>query len=134
MRNDESQIRTLIERWANAVRTGDMDQLLADHADDITMFDVPPPYEGVRGIDAYRETWPPFFEWQASGASFEIESLEITAGDDVAFAFALLRCGTPRDLAQNPANRLRLTVGLRKEHGRWIVSHEHHSFPYTAPS
>jgi uncharacterized protein (TIGR02246 family) len=134
MRNDESQIRTLIERWANAVRTGDMDQRLADHADDITMLDVPPPYEGVRGIDAYRETWPPFFEWQASGASFEIESLEITAGDDVAFAFALLRCGTPRDLAQNPANRLRLTVGLRKEHGRWIVSHEHHSFPYTAPS
>jgi hypothetical protein len=28
---------------------------------------VPPPYEGVRGIDAYRDTWPPFFEWQAKG-------------------------------------------------------------------
>lgn len=134
MRNDESQIRTLIERWANAVHTGNMDQLLADHADDITMFDVPPPYEGVRGIDAYRETWPPFFDWQASGASFEIESLEITAGDDVAFAFALLRCGTRRDLARNPANRLRLTLGLRKEQGRWIVSHEHHSFPFTTPA
>ena len=36
------------------------------------MFDVPPPHEGVLGIDAYRETWPPFFEWQARGASFEI--------------------------------------------------------------
>ena len=29
----------------------------------------------------------------------------------------------------NPANRLRLTIGLRKEQGRWIVAHEHHSFP-----
>jgi ketosteroid isomerase-like protein len=72
------------------------------------------------------------FEWQAKGASFEIESLEITAGDDVAFAFALLRCGTREELAQKPANRLRLTLGLRKEQGRWIVAHEHHSFPFTA--
>ena len=44
---------------------GDMDGVLADHADDIVMFDVPPPEDGVRGIQAYRETWPRFFEWQA---------------------------------------------------------------------
>jgi uncharacterized protein (TIGR02246 family) len=132
MPDDESQIRTLIEQWATAVHKGDLPQVLADHAADIVMFDVPPPYEGVRGIDAYRETWPPFFEWQARGASFEIESLEITAGDDVAFAFGLLLCGTPQELIENPANRLRLTVGLKKKQGRWIVTHEHHSFPYTA--
>jgi ketosteroid isomerase-like protein len=91
---------------------------------------VPPPYEGGRGIDAYRETWPPFFGWQARGASFDIEELEVTAGDTVAYAHALLRCGTPREFADNPANRLRLTVGLRKEDGRWVVAHEHHSFPH----
>jgi uncharacterized protein (TIGR02246 family) len=128
MSNDEEQIRTMIEQWAEAVHGGDMDAVLADHADDIVMYDVPPPYEGVRGIDAYRETWPPFFEWQARGASFEIESLDVSAGHDVAYAHALLRCGTAQDLAQNPASRLRLTVGLRKEGGRWVVAHEHHSF------
>jgi uncharacterized protein (TIGR02246 family) len=126
---DEQQIRTLIESWATAVHGGDMDRVLADHAADIVMFDVPPPYEGVRGIDAYRETWPPFFVWQARGASFEIESLDVTAGEDVAYAYALLRCGTPQELAEQPANRLRLTLGLRKEQGRWVVAHEHHSFP-----
>jgi len=26
---------------------------------------------------------------------------------------------------------LRLTLGLRKEDGRWVVAHEHHSFPDT---
>jgi uncharacterized protein (TIGR02246 family) len=129
MTDDERQIRTLIERWAEAVHAGDMDRVLADHADDIVMFDVPPPYDGVRGIDAYRETWPPFFEWQARGASFEIVSLDVTAGADVAYAEALLRCGTERELAANPENRLRLTLGLRKEDGRWVVAHEHHSFP-----
>jgi uncharacterized protein (TIGR02246 family) len=131
MSDDEAQIRTLIEQWAEAVHRGELSAVLADHAEDIVMFDVPPPYEGVRGIDAYRETWPPFFDWQARGASCEIDSLEVNAGDDVAYAYALLRCGTPQELAKNPANRLRLTLGLRKAQGRWVVAHEHHSFPDT---
>jgi uncharacterized protein (TIGR02246 family) len=129
--NQEQEIRTLIERWAEAVHTGDLDGVLADHAEDIVMFDVPPPHDGVRGIDAYRETWPPFFEWQARGASFEIVSLEVTAGADVAYAHALLRCGTQQELADNPESRLRLTLGLRREDGRWVVAHEHHSFADT---
>jgi uncharacterized protein (TIGR02246 family) len=132
--DDERQIRTLIERWADAVHRGELDTVLADHAEDIVMFDVPPPYDGVRGLDAYRETWPPFFEWQRRGASFEIVSLDVTAGDDVAYAHALLRCGTREELAENPENRLRLTLGLRKEGERWVVAHEHHSFPIAGGS
>jgi uncharacterized protein (TIGR02246 family) len=129
MSNDEAEIRGLIERWAVAVHDGDLDAVLADHADDIVMFDVPPPDDGVRGIEGYRETWPPFFAWQREGAVFELVSLNVTAGADVAFAYGLLRCGTPEDLANDPTNRLRLTIGLRKQAGRWVVSHEHHSFP-----
>jgi uncharacterized protein (TIGR02246 family) len=126
---DETEIRALVERWTAAVHAGDLDTVLADHTDDIVMYDVPPPYEGVRGIAAYRDTWPPFFEWQASGALFELTSLDVVAGDTVAFAYALLRCGKPEELAAKPAFRLRLTLGLRKEGGRWRVAHEHHSFP-----
>ena len=133
MPGDEQQIRTLVQNWAAAVHGGEMAGVLADHADDIVMFDVPPPQDGVRGIDAYRETWPPFFEWQAQGALFEIVSLDVTAGSNVAYAHALLRCGTPQELAENPEQRLRLTLGLRKEHGRWVVAHEHHSFPDASP-
>jgi uncharacterized protein (TIGR02246 family) len=129
MSDDVAQIRTLIEKWARAVHIGDMEGVLADHSADIVMFDVPPPEEGVRGIDAYRETWPGFFEWQRRGAVFEIVSLDVIPGEDVAYAYALLRCGTPDELASDPDNRLRLTLGLRKENGRWVVTHEHHSFP-----
>jgi uncharacterized protein (TIGR02246 family) len=129
MTRDEDEIRTLIAHWARAVHASDLNGVLADHADDIVMFDVPPPENGVRGINAYRETWPPFFEWQAKGAAFEVLELQVTAGHDVAFAHALLRCGMPDELRQDPDNRLRLTIGLRKENGRWVVTHEHHSFP-----
>ncbi len=91
------------------------------------MFDVP--LIEVRGIAAYRDTWPPFFTWQKQGAAFEIVSLELVAGNDVAFAHALLRCGTVEELEEDPDNRLRLTIGLRKMNGQWAVAHEHHSFP-----
>jgi len=98
----EREIRELVERWAAAVHAGEMDGVLARHADDIVMFDVPPPDDGVRGIDAYRETWPPFFRWQASGSRFEIVELEVQAGADVAWAWALLRCNTDEGLAELP--------------------------------
>jgi uncharacterized protein (TIGR02246 family) len=130
---DEQLIRDLIERWAQAAHAGDLEGVLRDHADDIVMFDVPPPQEGVRGLAAYRETWPGFFEWQAGGATFEILELDVTVGADVAYAWALLRCGTPEDYAAHPDRRLRLTLGLRKEDGRWVVAHEHHSFPDETP-
>ena len=126
---DEAAITALIRRWADAVHAGDLDAVLADHAPDIVMFDVPPPDDGVRGLAAYRESWPLFFDWQRSGGSFEITELDVTAGADVAFARALLRCGTPEDLREHPDHRLRLTIGLRKVDGRWVVTHEHHSFP-----
>src|SRR5919106_2175199 len=124
MPDEEEQIRILIERWATAVHTGDLDGVLKDHAEDIVMFDVPPPHRGVRGISAYRATWPPFFEWQRSGAVFEIVELAVTAGADVAYAHALLRCGRPRELEAEPDRRFRLTIGLRQGDGGWLVPHE----------
>ena len=126
--NDEQAIRDLFTGWVEAIRAQDLQGVLVDHDPDIVMFDVPPPYDGLRGIEQYRDSWPPFFEWQSSGAIFEIMELNVTAGDDVAFAHALLRCGRPEEFAANPDNRLRLTIGLRKRDGRWVVTHEHHSF------
>jgi uncharacterized protein (TIGR02246 family) len=124
-----AEIRRLIEDWAKAVRAKDIQGVLARHTDDVVMFDVPPPV-AVKGIDAYRETWPPFFRWQQEAAgSFDLVSLDITAGDDVAFATAVLRCGSKAELRKDTTPRLRLTIGLRKENGAWQIAHEHHSFP-----
>jgi len=126
--SDEQEIRRLINGWAAAVHRGDLDAVLDRHSDDIVMFDVPPPEDGARGIDAYTATWPPFLDWQATGGTFDIVELEVTAGDTVAFAWALLRCGQPSDNAEHPDRRLRLTLGFRKETDGWNVTHEHHSF------
>ncbi len=130
MTEDEQEIREMVLRWTDAVHTGDLDRVVANHAPDIVMFDVPPPEDGIRGHKAYRDTWPPFFEWQRAGAVFDVMELSVTAGEDVAFAWALLRCGSPNELSAGPERRLRLTIGLRKDAGRWKVTHEHHSFTH----
>ena len=130
---EERAVDELIRTWVDAVRAGDLDAVLDHHARDIVMFDVPPPEQGVRGLDEYRATWPPFFEWVRAG-EFELESLTVTAGHDVAYAWALLRCGRPEDFEARPDQRLRLTVGLRREDDAWTVAHEHHSFTHSPPS
>lgn len=127
--SDESDIRAIVTRWVDAIAATDLDGVVANHSDDIVMFDVPPPFDGVRGMPAYRDCWVPFFDWLRSGATFELLELTVVAGADTAFAYGLLRCGGEKEFAENPDNRLRLTMGLRKVDGQWTIIHEHHSFP-----
>ena len=47
---------------------------------------------------------------------------------DVRRAAAVPGRARDRRLADKPESRLRLSLGLRKQDGRWVVTHEHHSF------
>ena len=124
--SDESDVRRLIEAWAEAVRRHDLPGVLARHAEELVYFDVPPP-EQVRGIDAYAKSWPPFFGYIGDEGQFELTELRIAAGGAVAFAHAILLV---RGEGEGTSARVRLTVGLQKIDGVWWVVHEHHSAPY----
>ena len=100
--SDEQAIRDLFAGWVEAIQTQNLEGVVADHDPHIVMFDVPPPYNGVRGMDEYRKSWPPFFEWINQGAQFQLLELDVVAGADVAFAYALLRCGTQAEFDANP--------------------------------
>jgi len=125
--DNEAQIRQQIEAWAAAVRRKDMAAILRDHADDFVMFDLPPPLS-CRGIEAYRATWPLFFAASPTPPVFDIRELHVTAGADVAFAVALMRCVVVEN-GQASDLDFRLTIGLRKAGDRWLFMHEHHSIP-----
>jgi uncharacterized protein (TIGR02246 family) len=127
---DAAAIRDLIESWARAVRGRDLPGILTNHSPDILMFDVPPPLHS-RGIDAYRKTWDLFFSWSEAPVIFDIQEIHVTAGRDVAFAAALMRCSGTEPSGERIRLEFRLTVGLRKTGGRWTVVHEHHSVPAT---
>jgi ketosteroid isomerase-like protein len=55
--------------------------------------------------------------------------MNVTAGNDVAFVTALMRCAGTEANGNKTELEFRLTIGLRKIDGHWIVMHEHHSIP-----
>ncbi len=127
---DVAEIRGRIEAWAEAVQSKDLERILPHHADDIVLFDVPPPVQSL-GIDAYRRSWTDtFFPWFGDDGTFEVSGLQIAAGKGVAYCRGLIRCsGTEGNGRRTEELAVRLTVGLVKIDGAWTVAHEHHSQP-----
>lgn len=120
--DSELEIRALLDRWAHAACAGDMDGVLANHASDIHMFDVPQPIQS-KGLSSYRRTWEVFFASNDPGPGrFRLRDVHVIAGQDVAVAHGLL------DVADGAAH-CRLTVAFRRESRGWIMVHEHHSMP-----
>lgn len=121
--SDAADIRKLIEDWALAISSEDREAILAHHSPRLLMFDFPAHI--VRSLDEYNKTWDFFYDSPKGPISFVPSDIEVTAGADVAFASCLIHCdGT----SAGPLD-LRLTVGLRKLDGEWVVTHEHHSVP-----
>jgi len=125
---EANTVRRIIEEWAIGVRARDIDAVLRRHAPELLMFDVVGPLR-LQGLAAYRRTWvEQFFPWHGGTGRFELVDLKMSAGADVAFATALLECAGTED-GKKVAFTLRLTIGLEKRNGEWIIVHEHHSQP-----
>ena len=118
----ENEVRAIIEAWARAVSAADRPAILAHHANDLLMFDLP---GTVKGLTAYDKSWDFFFADPRGPISFVPRELTASVGDDVAFASCMVHCeGT----SAGPVD-FRLTTGLRKIGGEWVIVHEHHSVP-----
>lgn len=86
------------------------------------MFDFP---DIRKGIEAYDEQWDFFYRDPRGPISFTPCDIEVTAGEEVAFATCNIHCdGT----SAGPLD-FRLTTGLAKSGGEWTIVHEHHSVP-----
>lgn len=120
--SDKTKIRRLVEDWAQAVSEGDRKAILAHHSSDLLMFDFP---DTVRGIDAYDSSWQFFDDSRRGPVTFAPRDVNVTAGDNVAFASCEIHC----DGTTAGSFDLRLTVCLEKRDDEWIVVHEHHSVP-----
>ena len=126
-KEQEAKIRHLVEKWAKAVRDRNIEAILAHHSDDIVMYDVPKPFQSI-GIDAYRKTWDVFFKFTKPGV-FDIQGMHVVADENVGFCFATMKCADKSNSDDFVDLDFRLTVGLKKIKGEWIIIHEHHSVP-----
>ena len=128
-RADEAQIRQRLDGWTKALHSKDLDGLMSHYAEDIVVFDVPPPLR-YDGAVAYRKNWADWFaSFRAPDIGYEIRDLSITAGDDVAFCRSLNRITGARTSGEDTDVWVRATVCFRKIGATWLVAHEHVSVP-----
>jgi ketosteroid isomerase-like protein len=121
------QVRAVLQAWADNTRHGNDDEILARHDPDALIYDVLAPLRH-RGAAAYRATWDAWRPRDVTDAVFEFEDLQVTAGEDLAHATALVRCG-----GTTPAGRfddiVRATFCLSRGADGWRIVHQHLSKP-----
>ena len=125
---DRERVLAVLGTWAYATRAGRRDEVLANHAPDAVIFDVLPPmaYESAAAYRAGWDEWQP--ETQGEGI-FQLESLSIACGDDVAFAYGFIRCGGTLPDGTTFEDLVRGTFCLQKIDGDWQIVHQHISKP-----
>ncbi|MEU8816539.1 nuclear transport factor 2 family protein [Actinoplanes sp. NPDC048796] len=124
------EIREVIERRAALLETGDVKAMLAYSAPEVVEFSLAPPLS--TRVDTTDPT--PTEQWLATFEApprRQVTQLEITADGDVAFATSIdSMTATPRGSTEPFTLWYRVTVGLRRLNGRWLITHEHESVPF----
>ena len=125
---DDAQIRERMDALAQALRAKDINALMAHYAPGIVTFDLRPPLQ-VQGVDAYRKNFEAWFAAVQGPIDYEIRDLRITVSDDIAFCHSLNHVKSTRTSGERVDYWVRVTSGLQKLNGRWMVTHEHVSVP-----
>jgi ketosteroid isomerase-like protein len=124
----EAEIRSIIADHCAGLRDRDPERVLAAHTADVVQYTLAPPLQHL-GVDVEAvRAWMAGF---VGPIELEPKDLEVTAGDDVAFAYGLTALRATPVGAPGPFELwMRTTVGLRRIDGRWRVTHYHESTPF----
>jgi ketosteroid isomerase-like protein len=124
------EIKEVIEGRAAALSAGDITAMMVYYAPEVMEFSLAPPLRAVvDGADpAPTERWIATFE---APPQRSVTRLSIDAGGDIAFATSIdSMTATPQGQASPFTMWFRVTVGLRRIDGKWLITHEHESVPF----
>jgi ketosteroid isomerase-like protein len=124
------EIREVIEGKAALLRKGDAEAIMAYYAPTFVEYTLAPPLRqpGDGRDPGPLAAWIATFE---APPTREVTRLEITTDGDVAFATSIDRMtAVPRGATDSFTLWFRVTLGLRRIDGRWLVTHEHESVPF----
>ena len=126
--SDEAHIQQQLDKLVDALRDKDLDAVKAVYTTDVVSFDVEPPLQHL-GIAAKAQNWANVFTVFET-VSYEIRDLHLTVGDDVAFGYAFGRLsGTLQNRTAAAGMWVRVTYGLQKIGGTWLIAHDQVSVP-----
>lgn len=127
------EIQTLVEAWLNAVRSSDLDAIMAHYAPGVIAYDAIMALQ-FKGAAAYRDHWQACLAMCTGPMTFEIHDLAVVAEGDTGFAHGLVRCGGPDETGEVRTSWMRMSGGYRRSGGRWHIVHEHFSAPFEPQS
>ncbi|MFJ2273918.1 YybH family protein [Streptomyces sp. NPDC087866] len=125
---DEAQIRRQIGKIAETLRDKDLEGLKRLYTTDVVSFDVEPPLQHV-GREAKARNWANVFTFFET-VVYEVSDLTLVVGEEVAFGHAFARLGgTLKNGTAVGGMWVRITYGLRKVDGVWLIAHDQVSVP-----
>lgn len=124
--SDHAALRAVLDQWTTASQGRDLDAVMACYASDVVAYDAIQALQ-FTGREAYRAHWRMCLDMCPAGLSFHLRDLVTHAEGDVGYAHGLLACSdgvSGRDFWS------RLSTVFRRDAGRWLIVHEHISFPF----
>lgn len=127
---EQSEIKDVLDDFAEAIRNGDLDEIISFYSEDLTAFDMMPPLR-FEGVEKYRRiawkecftdafTFPVHYEWN---------EMKIEVQGDLAIAYGLIHMKGKFKGGDEMEAWLRNTTCFKQVDANWLISHEHNSAP-----
>ena len=127
---DKAQIEMLEKRYNQAFNSKDVDGIMACYAPGTSLFvfDAVPPRE-YPSWEAYKKHWEELFSCYPCPLSNTISEQSITVVGSVAYGHSIQSGFFTRKDGSKVNSAVRVTDVYRKINGKWLIVHEHVSFP-----
>lgn len=128
--DDVAEIKGIEQGIASAAQKRDLVAIMKNYprGDTLVVFDVAPPRQYV-GYEAFQKDWQRFLDSFADPISYRMEDLNVIAGNNMAYA-RMIQHVSAKSRKGEPLNLyIRVTDVFRRTGGKWLIIHEHASFP-----
>lgn len=133
MSSIQVEIRGLLDAQTEAMRAKDIDQLISLYSPDVAYFDTVPPLQ-YAGSAALRERFLRWFDGWKGLFEMEIRDVHVLASGDLAVAYRFSRARGTLKNGQKAESWVRATSCCQRSNHRWLITHEHVSWPVDVKS
>jgi len=127
---DEAAIRAMYDRYLVALRANDIDGILSLYlsSESLVVFDAVPPRQYV-GANAFRKDYEGIFAAFPGPNMGRFDHLRVSAAGTMAYAHSIGTFVLADKGGRKATWVFRLTDVFRKINGKWLIVHEHASWP-----
>jgi ketosteroid isomerase-like protein len=128
MDSTQSEIGALLASQAEAMSTKDIERLMSLYSPHVVYFDTVPPLQ-YAGSAALRARFLQWFDGWKGLFELEVRDVHVVASGDIAVAYRFSRARGILRNGQEAGSWVRATSCFQRSDRRWLITHEHVSWP-----